>query len=236
MFFLWHCSSMQVFADRWTKQTIYLWLHNSFHRQSIDATPRIMLIDDDSGDGIYVIKKICDDLDIKASFAVIPHHMTQTVADSLKIWQQNGYGIVLHGFKHKSWEHWTEEDIHDDIVKSKLKLAFLGFDTSQIKIIIPPYGCNTKSIRLAISKAGCKMISGAQLMNPDTTLFQMGRIFITKNTDKEKLKRNLEKAKRNNLFVILGTHSSNNDEFSYKLTNEILEYAKELGFEFITRI
>ena len=44
------------------KQTAYLWFLNLWHCQIKDAKPRILLIDDDSGNGIYAIKQLCDEL------------------------------------------------------------------------------------------------------------------------------------------------------------------------------
>jgi hypothetical protein len=42
----------------------------------------------------------------------------------------------------------------------------------------------------------------------------------------------LEKAKKRNMFVILGTHSSNPNEFSEEKTKAILLMAKDMGYEF----
>ena len=47
-------------AGDWTKQSIYLLFINCFHQKSKDATASILLIDDDSGKGIYQIKNLCE--------------------------------------------------------------------------------------------------------------------------------------------------------------------------------
>ena len=61
-----------IVVGDWTKQTIYLWVINSCHIQAKDAKPRILLVDDDGGKGVFTIKKICDELSLKPTFAVIP--------------------------------------------------------------------------------------------------------------------------------------------------------------------
>jgi hypothetical protein len=76
------------------------------------------------------------------------------------------------------------------------------------------------------------MICGASIINPDTSLFQLGRFFISKTTDLKKIQMKLEKAKKRNLFVILGTHSSNPNEFSEQKTKAVLQMAKNMGYEF----
>ena len=76
------------------------------------------------------------------------------------------------------------------------------------------------------------MICGASVVNPDTSLFLLGRLFINKTTDLQKIQMKLEKAKKRNMFVILGTHSSNPNEFSEEKTKAILLMAKDMGYEF----
>ena len=76
------------------------------------------------------------------------------------------------------------------------------------------------------------MICGACIVNPDTELFQLGRIFISKATDLKKTQVMLEKAKSRKMFVILGTHSSNPNEFSGDKTKAVLQMAKNMGYEF----
>ena len=57
-----------------TKQTIYQWLLNICYLQPRDAQPTALLIDDDSGYGIYSIKHLCDDIGIKATFVIFGTH------------------------------------------------------------------------------------------------------------------------------------------------------------------
>lgn len=221
-----------IVVGGWTKQTIYLWLLNSLHIQKKDASPRILLIDDDSGKGIFALKKICNDLHIKAIYAIIPNKMNQTMIDSIRDWQKKGFGITLHGYKHNDWRNWTYEQVVTDIEKCEKWLQQNRFDNKAIKYVVSPHGSNTKAVRDAIKHKGYQMVTGANILNPDTEVFQLGRVMITKDTDLEETKVWLKKAKERKLFVILGTHSSIPDEFSEEKTRAILSMAKDIGFEF----
>ena len=75
------------------------------------------------------------------------------------------------------------------------------------------------------------MITGASLANPDSTRFQLGRVFITKATDLKEIESWLKKAKTESAFIILGTHSSNKEEFAPDKIKATLTMAKEIGFE-----
>lgn len=78
------------------------------------------------------------------------------------------------------------------------------------------------------------MISGANIINPDTTVFQYGRYSLdTDHLDLDEAKRIITKAYKENAFVIFGTHSSMNKTFSEEKTKEILNMAKSMGFKFI---
>ena len=192
-----------------------------------------MWIDDDSTKGVFKVKEIADSIGIFPNFAVIADKMEREVADSLVSWQQKGAGIVIHGFRHERWWEWGDSQIEDDIHKSYESLYKQGFDTGKIlKIVIPPHGCNNRTIRKVIEQRGCKMISGATLINPDRQVFQYGRIGIGPDTDIEEMKQMLQKAYDRKAFVIFGTHSSIPETFSVKKTTEVMQIAKEIGFCF----
>ena len=217
----------------WSKQTIYVSLLDIWHGSSIDDEAHALWIDDDSSEGVFTVKKIADEVGIQPAFAVIADKMKPEVADSLASWQQQGAGIVLHGLRHERWKEWSEAQIEDDILKSNQRLYEQGFDTTRIlKLVVPPHGCNTSSIRKVIKRQGYQMISGASLVNPDRHVFQLGRIAITPKTDTIAMRQLLQKAYRQKMFVIFGTHSSIPSCFSEEKTREVLKIAKETGFDF----
>jgi peptidoglycan/xylan/chitin deacetylase (PgdA/CDA1 family) len=214
-----------------TKQTVYLWFLNSFHISDSQRKPTFMLIDDDSGMGIFKIHEICERLGVKATFAVVPAVLDSVRIDSLKAWHRDGYGIALHGYNHGRWKEWTSEEIVDDINKS---IAFLVehdmASSDQIRIVVTPCSYNTQAIRKAIDSQDMKMVMGACIVNPDTTTFQWGRMFISKETDMNQAYEIMEKANAEKGFIIFGTHSSNPDEFSAKKTEAILKMVIQMGF------
>ena len=220
-----------ILTGRWTKQTVYLSILNAFHTQDDNAEARFMLIDDDSGEGIFQIRTICKRLGIKATFAVVPARLDSIKCDSLRQWHDEGYGIALHGYDHGRWKEWSYEAIIEDIDRS---LSFLEehqiADASQIRIVVTPGFYNTSSIRKAISDKGMKMVMGANIVNPDTMTFQWGRMFITNQTNLDEARRVLERAKDSKGFVVFGTHSSMPDEFSPEKTEAILRMAIDMGF------
>ena len=222
-----------IMTNEWSKQTIYVGLLDAWYGASTDNKAYAMWIDDDSTIGVFKVKEIADAVGIPPYFAVIADRMEPEVADSLALWQQQGAGIVLHGLRHERWWDWDASQIEADIHQSYQRLHEQGFDTAQIlKIIIPPYGCNNRTIRKVITQQGCKIISGANLINPDRHVFQYGRIEIGSETDLDAIRKLLQKAYDRNAFVILGTHSSIPELFSVEKTKEVLNIAKDIGFCF----
>lgn len=215
-----------------TKQTAYLWFLNSFHIKDSHREPMFMLIDDDSGMGIFKIHEICERVGVKATFAVVPAVLDSMRIDSLRGWHRDGYGIALHGYNHGRWKEWTADEIVDDINRS---IAFMEehdiASPDQIGIVVTPGSYNTHAIRKAINSQGMKMVMGARVVNPDTTTFQWGRMFITQETNLDEVRNILERAKADKAFVILGTHSSNPDEFSAENTETILQMVVEMDFK-----
>lgn len=217
----------------WNKQTAYIGIIDTWYGNSRDSRAHAMWIDDDCGDGVSMVNHISNEIGIKPVYAIIPEKTSKHFIDSLIHWQNNGAGIVLHGLRHERWKEWDEPRIANDIEQSYKRLHELGFDTAKIlKIIVPPHACNTQAIRKLISDKGHQMVTGASLVNPDRSVFQLGRISITPDTDTTKIRVLLEKAYHRNNFVIFGTHSSLPGAFSEEKTKIVLRMAKEIGFDF----
>jgi len=222
-----------IIGNEWNKQTLYVGILDTWYGPSKDNKAHAMWIDDDSTIGVFKVKEIADAVGILPHFAVIADKMEPEVADSLAFWQQQGAGILLHGFRHEPWKEWNDTQIENDIRQSYQSLHSLGFDTAQIiKIIVPPHSSNTKTIRNVIKRHGYKMISGATLVNPDRHVFQFGRISISADTDLEAMRKMLEKAYKKKAFVIFVTHSSIPAHFSAEKTLGVLRMTKEIGYSF----
>lgn len=217
---------------KWTKQTAYLGLIDSWYGQAHNSTASILLVDDDGGNGIYQLKRICEETGFKATFAVIPARLSNKEVDSLRKWKKEGYGICLHGYNHDDWKGWTSQDVIEDINMCEALLLKKGINLKELsRYVVTPYSRNTAAIRKAIQAKQYKMITGASLANPDTTRFQFGRVFISKATDLKEIESWLKKAKLKSAFIILGTHSSNKEEFAPDKIKATLTMAKEIGFE-----
>lgn len=222
-----------IITGELTKQTLYLWFLNAFHHQTTDALPTAMLVDDDSGEGIFRIRQICNEIGIKATFAIIPSRLDSIKTDSLRQWQKEGYSIALHGYNHDRWEDWTFEEITNDINQSEKLFQIYGLKPNS-RFVVSPYACNTNIIRKAIQSKEYLMITGANIVNPDMTVFQYGRFSLYANSPSlEEAKRILTAAYKKKAFVIFGTHSSIKESFSEEKTKAILVLAKEMGFKFI---
>lgn len=229
-FIWWHAP---IFYDNGNKQTIYIGIIDTWYGNSNDSRAHAMWIDDDCGEGIIIVNRISNKVGIKPVYATIPEKTPKQLIDSLILWQKKGAGIVLHGLRHERWKEWDEQRIADDIEQSYEKLHELGFDTAKIlKIIVPPHACNTKAIRKVVREKGYQMITGASLVNPDRSVFQLGRIDITPDIDTTRICALLQKAYQRNNFVIFGTHSSLPSAFSEEKTIIVLKMAKEIGFDF----
>ena len=227
------CFRMPVITGKLTGQTIYLSILNSFHFKDDNAEACCILVDDDTGNGIYKIREICRRVGVKATFAVVPTFLDSARCDSLRKWHDEGYGIALHGYDHGKWKDWTEDEIKSDIDKSLDFLRGKGFSgVEQIQLVVSPSFYNTVAIRRAVKSKGMKLVVGANIVNPDTAVFQWGRLFLRNNADMKDIYDILVRAKHEKGNVVIGTHSSMDDEFSYEKTEETLRMAVALGFKF----
>jgi peptidoglycan/xylan/chitin deacetylase (PgdA/CDA1 family) len=227
---VYHCAPITI--GKWSMQTAYIWLLDCWYGKAPNSAASILLVDDDGGNGIYQLKKICDETGFKATFAVIPARLSMREIDSLRKWQKEGFGICLHGYNHDDWKRWTSQNVIEDINKCESLLSKRGINMKELsRYVVTPYGRNTIAIRNAIQAKRYKMITGASLVNPDSTRFQLGRVFITKATEIKNVEELLKKAKAENAFIILGTHSSNIEEFAPEKIKATLTKAKEIGFE-----
>ena len=221
-----------IITSSLTKQTIYLSFLNIFHNKDRSREPMFLLIDDDSGMGIFKIHEICEKVGVKATFAVVPALLDSLRCESLRVWHREGYGIALHGYDHGRWKDWTSGKIVNDINKCNAFLEKHGIaSANQIKMVVTPGSNNTYAIRKAVHSQDKKMVMGASIVNPDTTTFQWGRMFITHETDMNQARDILERAKADKGFIIFGTHSSNPAEFSADKTEKLLRMALDMGFK-----
>ena len=222
-------SRRPIVSGKISGQTVFLTFCHLFHRKDVEPMSTFILIDDDSGPGIEQIHDICERVGVKAIFAVVPAFLDSARCDSLKKWQEEGYGIAIHGYNHGPWKDWNTEEVKSDIVKSLNFLENHNFkNIENINLVVVPSFYNTKAIRDAVSSMDMKMVLGGNVVNPDTIVSQWGRVFITKNTDVDKIIDVMRETKKRKYSIVFGTHSSSVDEFSPEKTETILNAAKEI--------
>ena len=228
---LWH--RMPIVTGPLTRQTIFVAAADALSEHDADDRPHMLWIDDDGGPGMTDVKRVCDEMGIKAVFAVVPARLGEPLADSLRCWQQEGFGIALHGLRHESWLGWTEQQVSTDLGQCRAMLAHRGVDTTRLcPIVVPPHARNTRAIRAAVEQAGCRMVTGANVVNPSTHCQLWGRLWIGRDTDTGKVRQILERAREKNAFVVLGTHSSQRGEFSQEKVKAVIGMAREMGLTF----
>lgn len=225
---------MPLTYGTWNKQTLYVSALDVCHGRSSDSIARALWMDDDSGQGVFTVKRIGDETGVKPVFAVVAGLMTDTVCSALAHWQRQGeVAIVLHGLRHERWTAWDEGRIAAELAQCRRQLAERGFDTTALlPVIVPPHSGNNSTIRQTVRNHRCRMVTGAELVNPDKEVFQWGRIPITPQTDTTAMRKLLYKAYKRKGFVVFSTHSSMPGAFSEENTRKVLTMAKEMGFCF----
>lgn len=215
-----------------TKQALYIkTLSLLNHNPSCDKA-YLTWIDDDSGEGIFQVKSICDSLRIPAVFAAITAQMPDSIKTSLLRFHEEGFQVVSHSANHLHWKNLSRHEISREISDSFFMLDSLGFKNSHY--IVVPFSENTSVIRNIVKSKSGYMITGAPVSNDSRKQFMLGRIFITKETEVEDMKEFLKECFFHHQWVILSTHSSNQDEFDYKKTFEIMKFAKDCHYSFTT--
>lgn len=227
---LWH--RMPTVCGELTRQTVFVAVAQAMQARGSDDTARLLWVDDDGGDGIWQVKRLCDAAGIRATFALVPSRLSSRQADSLARWQRQGYGIALHGLRHDNWDGWTAGQVTADLRQSRLELARRGIDTLRLsRLVVPPHARNTRAIRQAIAQEGCQMVTGANVLNSSATSPLLGRLWIDRDTDLKRVRQLLEQARVAKAFVVLATHSSAPDEFDYDKVLQTIGMAREMGFD-----
>lgn len=207
-------------------------------------TPLITWVDDDCDyDGIATVKNICDNLNIKCTFACVTSGISSSNTDisnsglnnedlknRLLDYQSNGFHITTHSNHHANiWkssdELYNPSECEKDLIKSIQMLQENGFLESDF--LITPFGTHTTPIQ-NIAEKWCKCLissgGGANHLNDDGKYY-IHRIFITKEHDLDYYKNIIDNALTNKDWIIFGTHSGTSSEFDTTLVTNVLNYA-----------
>lgn len=207
-------------------------------------TPIISLIDDDTNlNSIPNIKSICDDLNVKCTFACITSLINPAVNESadelielLKSYQLEGFHITTHSNTHGTiWDSRLQDynvsACESDLIKSLLLLQSNGFLNSDY--LVTPYGERSLETQKIVSKWCKTLISSYGGTNHlgKNGRFDINRVFIQSSNTLNYYKECIDKAYDNGDWLIFGTHSGISSEFNAGLVKSVLEYAISKGIE-----
>jgi hypothetical protein len=220
--------------------------------------PTITLIDDDTTySKIPTLKSICDDLGIKCTFACISGHLDDGATNAsellslLKQYQNEGFHITSHSWGHNEmwqWKDLTENQkrtLYNDLLKSFSDLESKGF--LDCKMFVSPGGGHLPNVQKLVSGwADCLVNAGD---DNDVIFYNKGyqngkynlyRVFINadKHSDLSYYTNLIDEAKKNNAWLIFGTHSGayswSATEFNEDLVRSVMQYAVDSGIQIET--
>ena len=203
------------------------------------------IIDDDASsvESITTMKNICDNKDIKISFAAIARNLqlNKEVKDSLISFQEQGFHICNHSLSH-SREVWEGDDyaaINAELKDSQLILDSLGFVNSNY--FVYPYGRfpEDKYLKILpyIKEYNYKLAfnsRGDESNQNDFNRFYINRFPIRRHENISVVKCKIDRAIENNGWIVFLTHSAMSRDFSSEYLSEIIDYCKEKNLQCLT--
>ena len=206
----------------------------------------ITWIDDDASDDTCITKchDLADQLGIKMTYAVITGLLTDERIDLLKRYQSEGFHIACHSHSHKKWysdsdgtTQFTISEIESDLIRSLSILAENGFIDSDY-FVYPGSSAYVPGVRELIRK-WCK--SGTNSAGGVEYAWGHGRYFTSRyfinrqDGNASYYKGLLDNAKDISKapWMCFGTHCAF-DTWDTNLVREVLQYAKDTGWTFMT--
>ena len=203
------------------------------------------IIDDDasSAESITTIKNICDNKDIKISFAVIARNLqlNKEVKDSLISFQKQGFHICNHSLTH-SKDVWNEGNyalINAELKDSQHILDSLGFVNNNY--FVYPYGrfSEEKYLKILpyIKEHNYKLAfnsRGDECNKDDFNKFYINRFPIRRHENISVVKYKIDRAIENNSWIVFLTHSAMSRDFSSEYLSEVIDYCKERNLPCLT--
>ncbi len=217
---------------------------NNFMKKSA-KTPLISWVDDDCNyEGIANVKNICDELNIKCTFACVTSGISSTNEDipnaglnnsdlknRLLDYQNLGFHITSHSNHHaKIWqstdETYSPTECEKDLITSLNMLrenGFLDYD-----FFIAPFGTHNTEIQ-EIAKRWTKALfsssGGLNHLNGNGR-YNINRLFIQSSNSLESYKNYINNCFENGDWLVLGTHSGTPSEFDSNLVKQVFQYAQ----------
>lgn len=221
------------------------------------ATSKLIctVIDDDTADTASVERAIAaaDANGIKITFATLTYNWTKdsSLKDTLLALERAGHQVVLHAYSQIDAylapdDNGNLELIEDDFVHGMQDMHTAGFCNPGFWVT--PYGACSESIQRIARKwgteAACATHNTYNTTDGSAGRYNLNRLALNERdstgTDDiytsslAELKAMLDEAAACSGWVILMTHFTNWTDGEYSRFTEAAEYAKALGFEFMT--
>lgn len=213
------------------------------------VTPQKILtwIDDDTSNttAIQSVMDIADELGIRCTFASITGNWTTAIVEKLKEAQNEGFHIVSHG--HSSHSVWRTEPLltlDGDLALSLSELRQNGFINSDM-IVYPGAVVNRMDIDITqIARKWCRCgvqdyasSGGIYFTGYGKGRYLLNRKFIDKSSHSDAVYYTdiLDAFSDDDApWYLLGTHSSQSDQFDADLIKAVLQHALNTGWTIMT--
>ena len=208
--------------------------------------PVLSIVDDDTWDAGYVtrLKELCDDNNVKLSWACLTSRLDANFVDLLLQYEQEGFPVIMHG---KTQGIFYQQDILADMENDLLQAihAMNGYGFADYKIWAVPYGSTGANARLLGKKWGfegmirCNYNSTFEnaFSKENSNRYALARYSFDDATHVNAVKGIIDSASLVNGWVMIATHSAHQAWYSGDNDTAfatIIEYARSKGFEIRT--
>lgn len=198
-------------------------------------------VDDDTPlDGIASVKRICDNLRIKCTFATITQNWTDPLLETLHQYQKEGFHVACHTENHGRWykdmedgSMFTAQEIETDLLTSLEKMRAEGFFDCDMLVYPGSSSGRTDVDTIGIVKKWCRcgvLAGGSTWSKYGQGKYKINRTFIAKSTNNTSYYKNLLDSVTDESWVVLGTHSGSATDFDSDMVTEILSHALANGW------
>ena len=201
-------------------------------------------VDDDTPlDGIASVKKICDNLGIKCTFATITQGWTDALLERLHQYQKEGFHITSHTESHGRWYKdmpegniFNADEMEADLIISLEKMRAEGFIDCDM-LVYPGSAIGRTDVNtLGIVKKWCKcgvLAGGSVWSGYGQGKYKINRTFISKSSGASYYTDLLDSVSDES-WVVFGTHSGSATDFDTDMMTAILSHALANGWKIMT--
>ena len=202
-------------------------------------------IDDDTPlDGIQSVKTICDNLNIKCTFATITQNWTEPLIETLHQYQNEGFHITSHTESHGRWykdmpegNMFNAQEMESDLITSLDKMRVEGFIDSDMLVYPGSASGRTDVDTIGIVKKWCRcgvLAGGTNWSKHGQGKYKINRTFVDTSTYDSTYYTDILDSITDESWVVLGSHSGSTDTFDSTVMTEILSHALENGWVIMT--